>query len=418
MSPRRRKPARRSFGTVRQLPSGRWQARWEDKHGRTHTGPHPFVSEREADEWLVTVRADLVRGIWRSPELGTMTVTDYMRRWIDQRTDLATSTRVGYGVTLARWIDRDLMLPAPRGGRPVRVNIGEQPLNTLTVGMVREWYAAAHATQVAERAERAARGVRSRAARGKTAHVRAWGRSQGWAVPDTGRLRPDLIAAWEPAGRPGDPLDATAPDPDPATKPAAVIVQAYRGLRACLNAATDDGLILANPCRLKGAGLFHTAERPHATPAEVATLAAAMPPRFAEAVDLAAWSALRAGELFALARRHVDLDAGTVSVERALHDVAGHPLTFGPPKTPTSIRTVSLPASVVARLREHLDAYAGSGPDALVFAHDDGSPVTMAQRTRMFDGLDGSPASPICDGTTCGTPGPHWRLIPAHRWPS
>lgn len=70
---RRRAKSRRAFGTVRQLPSGRWQARWEDKHARTHSGPHTFETERAADYWLSTVRADLVRGVWRSPDLGSDT---------------------------------------------------------------------------------------------------------------------------------------------------------------------------------------------------------------------------------------------------------------------------------------------------------------------------------------------------------
>jgi integrase len=382
----RRRKSRRAFGTVRQLRSGRWQARWEDKQGRTHTGPHTFETERAADNWLSTVRADLVRGVWRSPDLGSDTLAGYMRGWVEQRTDLALSTRAGYEIALTRWVDRDLTLPAPRGGRPIRVNIGTQPLNAITPSMIREWYAAAHATQVRERTERDARGVISRASRGKTSHVRAWARAHGWSVSDTGRLSPEVTAAWVRAGRPGDPGRVTSADIDPsAVKPAAVVVQAYRYLRACLNAALSDGLITSNPCRVKGGGSFTTRERPHAAPGEVRALGAAMPPRFAEAVDLAAWSALRAGELFALARRHVDLEARTITVERSLVDVAGHPLSFGPPKTPSSLRTVSLPASVVDRLRDHMDAYTGPEPDALVFAHEDGTPVDRAQRGRMFD---------------------------------
>ncbi len=129
--PRRRK-SRRAFGTVRQLPSGRWQARWEDKHARTHSGPHTFDTERAADDWLSTVRADLVRGVWRSPDLGSDTLAAYMRAWVDQRTDLAVSTRASYHVALARWIERDLTVSGPHARRSIAINIGEQPLNTLT----------------------------------------------------------------------------------------------------------------------------------------------------------------------------------------------------------------------------------------------------------------------------------------------
>ena len=40
------------------------------------------------------------------------------------------------------------------------------------------------------------------------------------------------------------------------------VSKAYRLLRAVLNTATDDELIRRNPCRIKGAGVEHPAERP------------------------------------------------------------------------------------------------------------------------------------------------------------
>lgn len=329
-----RRKGRRAFGTVRQLQSGRWQARWEDKYGRTHAGPHTCASERAADDWLSTVRADLLRGVWRSPDLGSDTLTGYMRAWIDQRTDLAVSTRAGYEITLRRWIDRDLHLPGIRGGKPARINIGAQPLNSLTPTLVREWYAAAHATQVRERAERGARGAASRASRSKTSHVRAWARSQGWAVSDTGRLSREVLTAWTRAGRPGDPdLENPAPLDASSVRPAAVVVQALRYLRACLNAALTDGLITANPCRVKRRRHFHdtgaTPREPGRGPAPRSRDA----PRFSEAVDLAAWSALRAGKLFALAPPRpvsppADLDAPPI-----------RPALPGMPKRPTAVQT-------------------------------------------------------------------------------
>ncbi|WP_162891106.1 histone-like nucleoid-structuring protein Lsr2 [Aeromicrobium sp. A1-2] len=384
---KRRKAPRRAFGTVRQLSSGRWQARWEDSRGRTHSGPQTFESQRHADDWLTTVRADLVRGVWRSPDLGSATLATFMAQWIDQRTDLALSTREGYRTALARWIDRELMLEAPRGGKAIGVHLGAQPLNALSPATIREWYAAAHSTQVRERIDRSRNGQHRHAVqRQPTAPIRAWGRSNGWKVAETGRLPANFLDAWQAADSPGAPHAPASPaGADLSGRPAAVVVQAYRYLRACLNAALDDGLITANPCRVKRGGLVVAAERPHATPDEVRALCAAMPPRFAEAVDVAAWSALRAGELFALARRHVDLDAGTITVERALIDVAGHPRTFGSPKTVASLRTVALPSSVVQRLSDHMEVYTAEGPDALVFAHADGTSLSRDQRGQMFD---------------------------------
>ena len=58
----------REFGLLRKLPSGRWQARYV--HPRTNeriTGPITFERRTDATRWLVTVEADIVRGIENGP---------------------------------------------------------------------------------------------------------------------------------------------------------------------------------------------------------------------------------------------------------------------------------------------------------------------------------------------------------------
>jgi len=49
--------------------------------------------------------------------------------------------------------------------------------------------------------------------------------------------------------------------------------KAYRLLHGILASAADDGLVGANPCRIKGAGAEHTKKRPTLGIAEVAALA-------------------------------------------------------------------------------------------------------------------------------------------------
>ena len=46
---------RRRFGTVRKLPSGRWQARYRDPAGKTHTAPQTFATRPEAARFLAQV---------------------------------------------------------------------------------------------------------------------------------------------------------------------------------------------------------------------------------------------------------------------------------------------------------------------------------------------------------------------------
>jgi hypothetical protein len=62
---------RRSFGKVRRLPSGRWQAGYVGLDGKRRTAPDTFDTEAAADRWLRTVRtrrtAALTRPAARSP---------------------------------------------------------------------------------------------------------------------------------------------------------------------------------------------------------------------------------------------------------------------------------------------------------------------------------------------------------------
>jgi integrase len=143
--------------------------------------------------------------------------------------------------------------------------------------------------------------------------------------------------------------------------------------------AVRERLVPDTPCVLPGAGTVRSAERPVLTPAQVADLAAVVPPRLSAAVLLAAWSGMRSGEQFALARKHVDLDAGTVRVERALSADAKN---FTSPKTSGSVRTLRPPAEVINALAEHMDQHTAPGPGSLLFTTASGRPVTRTDTTR------------------------------------
>jgi integrase len=367
---RSRKTSRRSFGAVRKLPSSRFQARYKDDRGVERTAPRTFTTRTAADEWLTTERADLIRGAYRSPDLGATPLADYYADWLSQHTGLAPSTREQYVEHGKRWINRELMIP-PNGARKARtINLGTRDLNTLSVGMIREWFAAASYTQQFEQAQRTAIAV-MRADRRHPARI--WAESSGLALKPSGRLSPTIHKAWERAGTPmPKPAD---PVVDPHAKPATIVRQAYRTLRACLYDALRDGLILANPCQLQGAGVGTTAERRPATVTELCTIAAAMPARYAAAVLVAAWTGLRSGELFGLAREHVDLEEGTIRVVRAMKTLKGQPPHLGPTKTEASRRIVHVPPHVLVILSAHMATYTGAEPEAFVFARPDGALV-------------------------------------------
>lgn len=385
----RRKASRATFGSVRKLPSGRYQARYSDAKLNRYTAPQTFATNRQAQDWLATVRADLVRGTWRAPELGTVTVGEYAADLLAVRVDLAPKTRQLYGELLRLWIDTDLELPAAGAGRrPRTINLGRTELGALNVAAIREWYAAAlHTTD--QRAAQRADAARRRQQRDTTHAARRWALDHGRQVSPTGRLSRAVLEAWRAAGSPtaGGAQRTTAVD-EPhsrANEPGrARVAQAYRYLRTVLQQAVRDGRIDANPCQLPAAGLVKTPERVPATPAQIDALAAAMPARWSAAVQVAAWSGLRAGELFGLARRHVDLTAGTLRVERAVTYLPNAEPFLGPTKTATSRRTVHLPPHVVAILTAHLDRFTGPSADALVFADEHGRIAPAKLRTRAY----------------------------------
>jgi integrase len=102
---------------------------------------------------------------------------------------------------------------------------------------------------------------------------------------------------------------------------------------------------------------------------------------------------MRRGELCALRWQDVDLDGGTLRVERSLEQTRRGGLRFKAPKSARSRRTISLSPAVVAELRAHWKAQQeqrlalGLGkapPDGLVFASWDGSPRQPDNLSRDF----------------------------------
>ena len=93
--------------------------------------------------------------------------------------------------------------------------------------------------------------------------------------------------------------------------------KAYRFLRAVLMTAADDRIIPRNPCRVRGAGEEKPDERPTLTVRQVYELADRMPGDGHRVLVLvAAFASLRWGEVTALRRCDIDIEAGTVTITR------------------------------------------------------------------------------------------------------
>ncbi len=294
-------PARR-FGSIRRLPSGRYQARYVGPDRQTHKAPVTFSSKGDAETYLATVRADIVRSTWQPPSRQpdhVPTLHEYADEWLTSRSvDLKPRTTVLYRGLL----DRHLY-PA----------LGTMQLDQISPAAVRAW------------------------------HSRL----------DTGPTRR---------------------------------AHAYSLLRTILNTAVADDVILANPCRLRGAGQSRRVKeiRP-ASLSELAELAEGMPERLRLIVLLAAWCGLRFGELVELRRTDVDTKTGVLRVRRAVTWVDGKPVV-GVPKSDAGVRVVAIPPHVVPTVAEHLLQYAAKGRDGLLFTALDGSSrLTHDMLKRPFD---------------------------------
>ncbi len=74
--------SRRQFGRIRQLPSGRWQARYAVDGGELRTAPCRFPTKGDAARYLATIETDLARGQYIDPRLGMVTLWEWAEQWL------------------------------------------------------------------------------------------------------------------------------------------------------------------------------------------------------------------------------------------------------------------------------------------------------------------------------------------------
>lgn len=291
-----KKRTRRSFGSVRKLPSGRFQASYIGPDGLRHHAALTFGTRLDAEAWLATIQADVVRDMWKMPVRSGMTLDDFAKRCIRQR-DLKESTRARY---VELW------------DTYIRPSIGDLMIEDVKPEVVRTWHF--ELTQA--------------------------------------------LAERSPEVQPGKLPRRTG---------RATVANAYRVLRLVMNVALEDGLISANPCRIKGGGTHKAKERPVLSVEQTEELAGKVPDRYRALVYLLCWSALRLGEATELRRKDVDFKDGSVRVDRATYRVPGKGYVVDTPKSEAGHRSVHLPAFVMDELAAHMDQFTLSESDSLVF---------------------------------------------------
>lgn len=87
---------RRTFGSIRQLPSGRWQARYRDGEGAMRSAEATFATKAEADQWLATTQHELRSGQSVDPDRGDASVAEWSTEWLRMKMHLKPKGRYGY----------------------------------------------------------------------------------------------------------------------------------------------------------------------------------------------------------------------------------------------------------------------------------------------------------------------------------
>jgi integrase len=348
------KEGHRRFGNVRKLPSGRHQARYPGPDGRLRSHPQTFERKADAERALALIEAQMISGEWTDPQRGKAKLGDYAHDWITQRPGLRIRT-----ADLYRW----LLV------KHIEPYLGDVPIARLSTHVIREWRA---------------------------------------------RLLTQGVSATTTA-------------------------KAYRLLRAVLATAVEEDKILPrNPCRIRGAGSERAPERPVLTVTQVFELAELIGrrpignvrqlasgghrlrfqrngemrtapevyPTRAEAeralwtmaqqdradhnedrryralVLLATFASLRWGEITALRRCDIDLDAETVRVRAAYTERSTGEIILGPPKSGAGRRVIGIPQAIVPDLKRHLAIYAKPEPGALAFPGARGGPLRRSNFNR------------------------------------
>jgi integrase len=307
----RRDRQRESFGSVRQLPSGRWQARYTDpRNGRriileASPATPTFATEREANRALSVIEAEIVGGLWRDPALAKQPFEHWAERYLATTLNLRAKTRLNYRSTINRHL-----LPEFKGRAVAQID----------TPAVEEFLARLHA-----------RG----AALGTVQRVRAVLRNVLQTAVKGGAIRSNPCAGIKVArAKPQEPVFLT---PDQVHRLAEEVARPPRPPRHPQRRYPEYRLLV----------LFaaYTGLR---------------------ASELAA---LKVRRMSLLNQKRASLQVVEAMTEVGAREVEGG-LALGDTKN-NSHRRVGIPAFLVEELREHT---AGLGPDDLVFRSPEGGP--------------------------------------------
>ncbi len=341
------KAGHRRFGNVRQLPSGRYQARYLGPDGRMRSHPETFDRKGDAERILTLTEAQMIRGDWTDPLGARVRLRDYAEDWITERPGLRPRT-----VDLYRWLLAKHVTPY----------IGNLPIGKITTQAVRRW-----------RAELIGRGVSATMAAKAYRLLRA---VLTTAVED------DKLLSRNPCRIKGAGSEKAA------ERPVLTVAQVFD--LADLVGRRPVGNVRRHPgggyrLRVQHHGVMRAAPEVYETRAsaeasmwEMASEGSAdysQDRRYRVLVLLAAFASLRWGEVTALQRCDLDVESGAVRVRAAFAERSTGQIVLGSPKSRAGRRVVGIPSVILPDVRDHLAVFTGPEPSALVFPGPKGGPL-------------------------------------------
>ena len=294
--------ARRSFGAISKLPSGRYRARYTGPDAAWHGPGRTFAAKIDAEGWLAAERRLIDLGTWTPPSVR------------NREADAAK-------VAVADWCETSI---ARRGLRPGSADTYRSLVKTRIAPYIGD-------------------------------------------VP-LGEVSAQTIERW---------LSALAVEhPGTASRNA----QAYVFLSTAFRSAVDEGLVAASPCVSPKAGRKPRPKRkPLLTGGEYVALVNNLPERYQLLAHVMAGCALRLGEATALRVQDVrfvrvadEPAAAKIHVDRTLSWTSQGPV-YGPPKSDTGTRYVTVPPHLVPPLEKLVKARGGRGE--LLFVNQNGAAI-------------------------------------------
>ena len=152
----------------------------------------------------------------------------------------------------------------------------------------------------------------------------------------------------------------------------------YRTLRRLLQVAVEKQKITANPCDRVQPPRVPKREMTFLSWEQAVELAEAHSDRYRPMIYLAVDAGMRWSELIGLRRSRVDLRNRKVRVTDQLVRLDTGEWLRKEPKTPASIRSITISGFTADLLARHVEAYAADGPDGLVFPNAAGNPLASS----------------------------------------